>query len=104
MIPHPERYPVHADQAKGQTLEGECNRTACKGLGSVHFNWQTYGLYCPACARVMNEKPWPLGAPICLEVEREPTLEEMDIMHDRRLADCLTPLSRELVASIGWTS
>lgn len=77
---HPSRYPIHADPEKGQVYGGECNRTACEAHGATWFNIETRALYCKRDAMGINEAPLPGFGPLCVPVDRKPTLEEMDQM------------------------
>lgn len=80
---HPQRYPTHTDPEKGQIHGGECNRTACTDHGATWWNIETRGLYCPADARGINEFPMKDRGPLCIEVERKPTIDEMDELYRR---------------------
>jgi hypothetical protein len=81
---HPQRYPVHADPEKGQVHGGECNRTACSTRGATHWNTDTFGFYCRADAEGINEAPLPGKGPMCIKLDRKPTIEEMNEMHRKR--------------------
>jgi len=48
--------------------------------GATWFNIETRGLYCKLDAMGINEAPLPGWGPICVPVDRKPTLEEMDQM------------------------
>lgn len=77
-VAHPNRYPKHADPAKGQVYGGVCNTTACDNRRAVFFNRGTYGLYCPVCARGQNGRD---AVPVCVPVDAKPSRYEMDSMH-----------------------
>lgn len=73
---HPNRYPTHPDQTKGQVYGGACNTTRCDNTGAVFWNGMTYGLYCRRCAEGINYRET-----ICTKVEDKPSLEEMDKLY-----------------------
>src|SRR4051794_38583215 len=40
-------------------VQTKCGRTACRSTHLTHYNGRTDKLYCPACARKINESnPW----------------------------------------------
>ena len=82
---HPNRYPKHDESGngdKGQRWRGECNRTACKNTGSVHFHVNTYGYYCPVCAELFRrDSIVMLQLPVVRQVDHQLTREEMDELH-----------------------
>jgi hypothetical protein len=92
---HPDRYPKHEDPAKGQTYHGECNRTACESRRAVFWNRGTRGLYCPTCARGINGRD---PVPLCVVVDKKPTLEEMEVMY-REMMDAMSEHRRGTVAA-----
>ncbi|KKL08490.1 hypothetical protein LCGC14_2575330 [marine sediment metagenome] len=81
---HANRYPKHEDPTKGQVYNGVCNTTACVGRRAVWLNRGTFGLYCTTCARGQNRYN---EVPICILVDRKPTIAEMDAHHHAMMAD-----------------
>lgn len=88
---HPHRYPKHADPAKGQVFDGECNTTRCEHRRARFFNRGTYGLYCVHCGRGQNAND---PVPISVVVDAKPSGEQMDAMH-REMMDDMRALNDE---------
>lgn len=77
---HPNRYPIHTDNNKGQTYGGSCNITACDNTDAVWWNAITHGLYCEQCAIQVNR--WTHNNKhICFKVSIKPTVEQMAVMY-----------------------
>ena len=79
--PHPDRYPVHDDPAKGQVHGGVCNVTACNRRRACWFNTGTRGLYCTDCARGIDAGRGLGSGIMMLITDAMPTHAEMDELY-----------------------
>lgn len=76
MESHPQRYPTHKNQEKGQVFGGECNIPLCSNGSASWWNLRTYAFFCDSCADRVN---YPKTEPrICIKVKEKPEVRDME--------------------------